>query len=390
MIKIAHFADLHVGHKHTAWIDEALAVAIPKAAELGCQVGVLAGDTFDDFIYLHHPAVGVAIRRVRQLADLMPVLILQGTYSHDRPGCLDVFRHLDTKHPIHVATETGIVALTFDGKWEPTGAVQPNHAALFYTLPSLNPAAVRANDASASVSQVVIDTCAGWEPVSRAAQAARIETILVSHGTVNGCVTESRNAMVSPDHEFTTGTLFSSGASAILLGHIHKEQEWTNERGQRIGYSGSICTLVYGHDGKTGLKVWEVEPTSASTAIYDVPARKMIELDFDGRPDMAVVASRLPDMAGAFVRLRYQIDEEHRAVVDRKALEEMVYAAGAEDVKIEGRINPVVRSRAPGIVATPTIADKLKRYCQLSDIPADPLLPLLAMLESGTQPGAAL
>lgn len=385
---VAHFADLHFGHKHTAWIADAFGAGITKAAALGCEAAVLAGDTFDDFIHLHHPAVAQVIRLVCQLADTMPVLILQGTYSHDRPGCLEVFRHLEAKHPIHVATATGMVALTLAGQWEPTAELLPNHRALFYTLPSLNPAEVRANDGTASVAAKVVEACEGWAPISRAAQSAGVPTILVSHGTVNGCVTESRNAMVSPDHEFTTGTLFASGASAIMLGHIHKEQEWTNAAGQRIGYSGSICTLVYGHDGTTGLKVWNVRPGEADTTIYPIPARKLIELDFDGRPDMAVIASRLGDMPGAYVRVRYQVDEEHRTTVDRKALEEMLTAAGAAEVKVEGRINPVIRSRAAGIVDTPSVADKLKRWCSLTNTPAEPLLQRLAMLQSGTHPGA--
>lgn len=394
-MKAAHFSDLHYGHTHTAWIDQAFEDAIESAIDDDCEVAVLSGDSFDASIQLHNPAVHLLIARVRRLAEVMPVLILQGTFSHDRPGCLDVFKAIGTEHPVYVADETQAVAYGTYG-WLPISdadaldwlAIRSRDTrAVFYAIPSLNPAELKANDSSAKIGDSIRALCEHWAPLSLAARGMGIPTVLVSHGTVNGCVTESRNAMVSQDHEFGTATLFSAEASAVMLGHIHKHQSWERD-GRRIAYPGSICKLVYGHSGGTGWLCWDVRADRADFSLRDVPCRKLIELAYDGAPDMADIAAKLAEMPGAFVRLRYQLDEEHRASVDAASLKEMLLAAGAAEVKVEGRINPVVRSRAAGIAEKSSLPEKVEKWCELTNTPAGPLLARLAMLEAGQQPGA--
>ncbi|TNY03497.1 hypothetical protein, partial [Escherichia coli] len=69
--------------------------------------------------------------------------------------------------------------------------------------------------------------------------------------------------MAGFDHEFTTGALFSAAAQAILLGHIHRHQAWTQgegERRQRIAYAGSIGRFHHGEQGDKGFLLWELGP----------------------------------------------------------------------------------------------------------------------------------
>ena len=93
-MRIAHFSDLHYCAKHLRWVDAAFGFAIAHAKKNGAEVAVISGDSFDAAISLHEPAVTAFIRRVKELAESMPVLILQGTHSHDRPGCLAPLRAL--------------------------------------------------------------------------------------------------------------------------------------------------------------------------------------------------------------------------------------------------------------------------------------------------------
>lgn len=400
-MRIFHASDLHYGHKLTSWVDQAFEDAVAAAIANKCEVAVISGDSFDDTIHLHNPSVHLLIARVRVLATHMPVLILQGTFSHDRPGSLDVFKALGTVCPVYVGDTVHSVALCHaprphggqvwrpipdgsDAEWlKAAGAV-----AVFNILPSLNPADLRANDASAKISESIAALCVHWSDLNQRARGIGLPAVLVSHGTVNGCVTESRNAMVSQDHEFGTGVLFSAQASAVMLGHIHKHQAWHYE-GRRIAYPGSICVLVHGHSGGTGWLEWEVTADGADFTPRAVPCRNLIELHYVGAPDMADIASRLAEMPGAYVRVRFQLDEEHRASVDVPALKAMLEAAGAAEVKIEPRINPVIRSRAEGIAKAASLPEKLEKWCELTNTPAPPLLTRLAMLEAGQQPGAS-
>ncbi|MDN5939960.1 MAG: hypothetical protein L0H83_15040 [Salinisphaera sp.] len=392
-MQIAHLTDLHYCEKHLEFVDRATGFAVRRAIELGCEAAVLSGDSFDAAVPVHHPAVHALMDRVGTLADAMPVLVLQGTQSHDRPGCLELFKRLRSAHPIHVAASIHQAALCRDGegwRWQASegfafNALPPATAALFSCLPSVNRGAVAASTsadtAGADTANLVHDVCRGWSGINLLARRAGLPTVLVSHGTVNGCVTESRNAMVSPDHEFTTGTLFAAETAAVCLGHIHAHQQWEQD-GRRIAYGGSIARLVYGHDAPVGFLVWNVEAERADCELHETPARRLIDLFFDGPPDMAAIQNRLADLEGAYVRLRYSVDQEHAHGVDAGQIKAMLTDAGAAEVKVEPRIDPVQRPRAAGLNQIDALADKVARWADLSDTPAPALIDRLALLVS--------
>jgi exonuclease SbcD len=51
------------------------------------------------------------------------------------------------------------------------------------------------------------------------------------------------------------------------------------------------------------------------------PASETVCIDFDGPPDMAKLAEMAADAAHKFVRVRWTVNEEHRQLVDREAIE---------------------------------------------------------------------
>ncbi len=385
-MKLAHFSDLHYCAKYLRWVDAAFAHAIEHAKANGAEAAVISGDSFDAAISLHEPAVNAFIRRVKDLADHMPVLILQGTHSHDRPGSLAPLRALGgnivvAEHICQVALMSGGWMISEGHAFKPEDT--PSALALFSCLPSVNKGGVAAalgcEMAVEKTGDVVRDLCMSWAPSNDRARMLRTPTILVSHGTVNGCVTETARAMVSPDHEFTAHALFAAGASATMLGHIHAHQGW-EDAGRRVAYPGSITKLIYGHKGQTGYLLWDVGPTTASYEHVACPSREMIELEFPGAPDMDALNIAAQQAESAYVRIRCSVDEEHRASVDRDLIFAMFTAA--EEVKLEVRINPVQRQRAAGIGAEATLAEKVKRWCEITETDAAPLLDRLAVLQA--------
>ena len=391
-MKVAQFSDLHYCGKHLDWVDRAMGFAVLDAIARGAEVGILSGDSFDTEVPLQHPAVYRLIERVQMLADHMPVLILQGTFSHDRPGCLNVFKSLRTKFPVHVADKTGMVGLYgsplhCDG-WRdpatvPAGFMSPR--LLVSALPSVNRAEIQANNPDEKTSAYLDRQFAEWNPLNQDARAAGIPTVLVSHGTVNGCVTESKQAMISPDHEFGTAALFSAGASAVMLGHIHAHQGWETPDGRRIAYPGSITKLIYGHAASCGYLLWDVDPYGAEYTLVETPHRQLIDIEFSGPPDLQQLQRRLATCKGAFVRLRYQVDEEHRQAVDQQGLRDILAAAGLADYKVEGKINPIQRTRASGISGMTSIEERLKKWCELTSTAPAPLLQRLTTLQQGDE-----
>ena len=394
MIRIAHFSDLHYGIKNLVEADRCFGSAIDRAIALGVDAAVLSGDATDHALDLHAPAAERLLAQVRRLAEHCPVLMLQGTFSHEPPGTLAIFRLLGGRYPVHVADRIEQVALTPKGQWiASTGwcfdEVPSSSLALFSCVPTVNKALVAATVGAAEAAQAVGENLAvllrGYAPINRAARSQGIPTIGISHGTVFGCVSEHGVPMAGFDHEFTTGALFAAEVQAFLLGHIHRHQAWEQESRagrQCIAYPGSISRFHYGEEGEKGFLLWEVESDQARFTLEATPARRTVDIVFDGKPDLDAlrVVGAQKDMAGAFVRVRWTIADEDRHEVDRAAIEQLL--AGAAEIKLEGRIVPVVRTRAAGISQMANLADKVRAWAEVTEVKTESLLECLQSLSS--------
>ena len=394
MIRIAQFSDLHYGTKTLAEADRCFGAAIDRAITLGVRAAVLSGDATDHALDLHAPAAERLFAQVWRLADHCPVLMLQGTFSHEPPGTLAIFRLLGGRYRVHVVDCIGQVALTANGQWlSSTGwcfdAVPAGTQALFSCVPTVNKAMVAATVGATDAAQAVGEQLAlllqGYAPINRVARAQGVPTIGVAHGTVFGCLSEHGVPMAGFDHEFTTGALFAAEAQAFMLGHIHRHQSWALESTagrQCIAYPGSIGRFHYGEEGEKGFLLWEVGTNQAHFTLEPTPARRTIDIVFEGKPDLDVLSATIKqqDITGAFVRLRWSVADEDRHEVDRTAIMRLLESAA--ETKLEGRIVPVVRTRAAGISQLATLADKVRVWAQVTEVREESLLGCLQQLSS--------
>ena len=394
MIRIAHCSDLHYGPKNLAEADRCFSAAVDRAIALGAQAAVLSGDATDHALDLHSPAAERLARQVRRLADHCPVLMLQGTFSHEPPGTLAIFRLLGGRYPVHVADRIGQVGLTGNGRWVESEGWQfdglpAGLQALFSCVPTVNKAMVAAtvgaSAAAEATGEQLAALLAGFAPGHRAGRMQGIPTIGVSHGTVFGCLSEHGVPMAGFDHEFTTGALFAAEAQAFMLGHIHRHQAW--QRAGRAGeqcvaYAGSIGRFHYGEEGEKGFLMWNVDADGATFELHATPARRTVDFVFEGKPDLVALraAIALQDVEGAHVRVRWTVADEDRHEVFRELIQrELASAAG---VKLEGRIVPVVRTRAAGISRATSMADKVRQWALVTGVKPGRLLACLDQLEA--------
>ena len=389
-LKIAQLSDLHFCQKYLAEVERCCNFAVNYIKQTGVDVVVISGDATECGLDMHAPAADAVLSMVRCLADCAPVLMLQGTYSHEPPGTLNLFRHVGGRYPVFVADSICQVALRRDAvsaawvqsdDWCFRHAEHSGAMAIFSCLPSVNKgvvaAAVGAEKAAYAVGASVAAVLAGFSSGNEAARRLGIPTIGVSHGTVNGCVTEHGVPMAGMDHEFTVGSLFAAGCSAFCLGHRHRHQIW-RDGDRAIAYPGSIARLHYGEAGDKGFLIWNVTPDGASMELKVTPTRKMVSIEFSGKPDLVKLADQVKDFAGAFVRVRWVVMEEHRQEVDRQAIQ--VILAEAAQIKLEERVVPLQRPRLAGIGDAESLREKVRLWADQQQIPAAGLLARLDSL----------
>jgi DNA repair protein SbcD/Mre11 len=395
VIKLAQFSDLHYSAKNLDEAQRCFSFAVDEAIRRGADVAVISGDSTDHALDVHSPAVVSLAREVRRLADHCPVLMLQGTFSHEPPGTLAIFPLLGGKHPVQVATRISQVALSAEGAWVESNGWRfeevPAGARLLLTcVPTVNKAVVAATVGAALAAEAVgaelTTLLAGYAFINRAARDALVPTVGVSHGTVTGCITEHGVPMAGFDHEFTTGSLFAAGAQAFMLGHIHKHQHW-EDSGRVVAYPGSIGRFHHGEVDAKGFLWWEVGAAVTRFELVTTPARRTVDLFFEGKPDLEEIerAACAQQLDGAFVRVRWSVAEEDRAEIDRQAIKRAL--AGAAEVQMEGRVIPVARSRAAGISRAATLAEKVRTWAGVTSTQAEPLIERLEALMH-QEPGA--
>src|SRR5436190_15960428 len=185
MLRVAHFSDLHYAGATLAEVDRCFGSGIDAAIARGVNCAVISGDSTDHALDVHAPAVDALARNIRRLADHCPVLILQGTFSHEPPGTLNVFRLLGGKYPVHVADTIQQVALMPDGSWQASESwrfeeIPVDAMALFSCVPTVNKAvvaaAVGATNAAQSIGEELASLLKGFAPINAAAHISGIPT----------------------------------------------------------------------------------------------------------------------------------------------------------------------------------------------------------------------
>lgn len=387
-MKIAHMSDQHYSPGNLAEADRCFGFAVENAIQNGVEVAILTGDSTDHRLEAHSPALLALAKRIKQLADHCPVLALQGTFSHEPQGMLHMLALIGAKHPIMVADRIGQVGLA-NGQWTwITPETQDEPFQLVVTcFPTVNKAdlvpLIGAENASEAIGEHLAGLLSSFAPSNDQFRRRGIATVLATHGTVSGSTNESGVPMAGPDHEFTTGTLFAAGTDAVMVGHIHMHQSWSRQfdgRTQTIAYAGSIGRFHHGEIGDKYYLEWDVRPSLPQFTPIVTPARKMIDIEFAGAPDLKQLETAAESVAGAWVRVIYTVDEEYAKTIDRNAIKQIL--AAAADVSFKATVLAIERQRCAGISRLPTLWERFSKYCELSGTPETGLHDRLQQLQS--------
>lgn len=398
-MRVLHFSDQHFAPKTLDKVQPCVDFLLGEARSLSPRLDaiVLTGDLTDHAIDAHSPALAAAAKTVKECADIAPTIVLQGTFSHEPRGVVDLYRLLSGKHRIYTATKIHQVALLEDGSWMPSDGYAfktlPLGTRMLFTLfPTTNKAdvaaVVGARETASAAGDAMATLMNAYAPSHIAAREAGIPTMVLGHGTVSGCMTEHDVPMAGLDHEFNLGGLYTLQASAVALGHIHKHQVWSHGH-TTVAYAGSVARLHYGEVGSKGGLLWEVEADGASLTQIVTPTRESITVTFRGVPSAEELRALGEDLRGKDVRVCWEVNEDERHKVDRLGMETVLRELGAIDFKLEGTVNVISRQRTAGMNKLGTLAEKLSLWATYTGTDPSGLAERLAVLESEDGSGAA-
>lgn len=390
-LKVLQISDLHFCMEHLEESSKCMDAAIEYAHATLPQVIAITGDSTHHRLDGHSRALRALAERVRQLSNIAPVILLQGTFSHEPVGTIEMLAMVEGRFPIMVVNRLCQFALMKDGTWDVSeGAVYTAEwvdahcsemVGLFTGVPTLNKAVLASNigaqEAAFEMGKYIHEYLLHAGKVNRLAREYGVPTVGLSHGTVHGCETEHGVPMMGFDHEFTSDDLFDAECSAFMLGHIHKHQVWMKE-GRLVSYAGSNGRFHYGELGVKGFLDWRIKAGSSTLELIPAPAREMMYFDFSGPPALDELREAAKACHGAFVRVQWQVDVEHSQAVTREQVLEIF--SDAREVKIQVQILKIQRSRSEGISQLHSDESKLVKWAEITAIDSGPVVDRLTQL----------
>lgn len=393
MIKLLHFADVHIGMEnygrtdpHTGLstrvmdflrrMDDMIEFARANEADLA----IFAGDAFKT----RNPSPTFQREfawRIQDLADLCPVVLVVG--NHDLPinirkaSTIEIYEILRVPNVI-VGRENKLHRIsTRSGDVQVAIVPYPVRARLLEDDMELGVrGSLRQLDAALQERLELI-----IRDLGREAAAADIPRVLTGHFTVNTALFGSeRQVMVGRDIAVTLANIADPLWDYVALGHVHKFQNLTQGRDDvpPVIYSGSIERVDFSEEYEDKGFVW-VELARNATRWQFVPlkARTFVTIRCDvrraGNPTQVVLEEiNRHEVQDAVVKVHITSDAETDARLNTKVIDQRLRDRGASVVAAIVRdVQSPDRTRLgtnPEGLEPPEL---LARYLQVKEIDPD-------------------
>jgi len=394
MVKVLHFADLHLGVEnygrldpatglHTRLLDfmrsfdEVVEYALGEAVDLV----LFAGDAYKnrDPNPTHQREFAQRIHRLAS-ADI-PVFLLIG--NHDIPrtagraNTLDIFATLEVPN-VYVARRPATCRI-------PTRSGPVQIVALPWIVRSH--LLTREEHKNRSLSEIEEWTLSKVENILKA-EVARLDpdvpTILAVHGAVQGATYGSeRSVMLGQELVLPLSLLNQPTFDYVALGHIHRHQV-LRQKQPPIVYAGSLDRIDFGEEKEAkGFVVAEVERGKAQYEFIELATTRpfiTIEAQAKGADPMAQVQEAIArhDVQDAIVRLIIHTTTEKNRLLHDNEIHRLLnkafkVATVVRDVERVSRL----RLGSDQTIEQMTPLEVLERYLQVRQVPKERIEKLL-------------
>lgn len=396
MIKLLHFADLHLGAENYGRMepttglssrltdflrafDQVVDYALDEAN--GVELVIFGGDAFKtrDPRPTYQRAFARRIRRLSQGG--LPVVLIAGNHdlptAANRAHAVEIFDTLSVPH-VYVSSKPEWFRIEME-----SGPMQ------VVTLPwvTRNALLTREEYKNRSLEEVnelilerLIQIVEGENGLISQLDRA-VPTVLVAHSTVQGAVYGSERSVMLGNEVLLPPSLVRHPAwDYVALGHIHKHQVLYES--PPVVYAGSLERIDFGEEKETkGFVVAEIERGNARYEFHPVDARPFVTVrvkaDGDDPTAQVLAAVAAHDVTDAVVRVIAQTTADKEPLLRdseiRRALAPAFYvAAVVKEVERPARL----RLGQEALVAELTPLEILERYFEVKQIPPE-RVPLL-------------
>ncbi|MGB9300458.1 MAG: exonuclease SbcCD subunit D [Anaerolineae bacterium] len=356
MIKLLHFADLHLGVENYGRLDpqtglstrlgdflRSLDLVVDHALSQDVDLVVFCGDAYHSV----HPSPTNQrefARRIRRLSEAeIPVLLLIG--NHDLPlaagkaASTEIFSTLDVPNVVVATTVESHLIETKSGAVQVVAVPWPVRSHLQAKAQFRGKTTDEVNEELAeAVTGLVRREIEGLDP--------DLPIVLAAHVTVFGAETSyggQASVFLGRDVIFPNSLLADRAFDYVALGHIHKHQV-VREANPPVAYSGSIERIDFGEEKEEkGFILVELEKGRTGFRFVPLPVRDFltIEVKADGPDPTAQVLEAIAnhDLDEKVVRLIVRTSAEKEPLLN----EAEVFAALSSAFHVAALIKDVER-----------------------------------------------
>jgi len=364
IMKIIHFADLHLGVESYGRIDPASGLSsrfldflsaldqlVDYALENRVDLVLFCGDAYKsrDPSQTQQREFAKRVKRLSQSG--IPILLLIG--NHDLPNAIgratttEIFNTLAIKN-VYVANRPDVYKIP-----TASGTIQ------IVSLPWLRRSALLSKEDSknldfSQINQRMQQKLTNIIKTKAKKLDPKLPSLLAAHVWVSGAQIGSEAAMtIGQEHVLLPSNVAHPAFDYIALGHIHRHQVLSQE--PPVVYAGSLERLDFGDEGDDkGFYLVEIEPNSetgkrrVSYKFQPISGRRFITIKAsiepqDLEPTLTVLKAIAQQKVGdAIVRLQISLPQEIEGQIRdsdiRNALKEAHYYTIAKDIKRESRL----------------------------------------------------
>jgi len=395
VLKVLQTSDLHFGPKDLADKIRCFEELLATARDWRPDLAAIPGDIYDHALRLEDEAAQASVQLFSALADLCPVLIARGNFTHDRAS-VQLLQHVRGQSPIHVSTEPEV--LWFDGTRfvrhaftdvtpvrEDSPVSPPGTRALVCTLPYPSSAFLARTQTLSpqhlqdTVSQALARILTGFAAIPTPPDLPRI---LLFHGTVRGArITETQHLM-GMDIELSLGDIERCGFHLACCGHIHYPQCL----GTTVYYAGSLSHDTFGEEGDRGAWLHTLDGTrlrSEFLTVSSVPKR-VFEVNLSAGTPFLTPPAWSDEVCDVKVRVTVAEDALERA----RGIDFRVLFPNARALRVERTITPVTAVRCEAVRHAHSLPEKIQAYLEYAARPVSPSLLDKARLLAGVADNA--